>query len=174
MVRIALIPVSRVMVHLFSRLTRLISRASRSKLVITETDNPGDLTLVPPPQDPDRPPTPTSAWLAQLMKTGGPSGPVDPLVAEARKLNADVDAWIESLQVSTLEHERVQVGNRAYAHAMKVCRIHCRSEQWTNAQILLLRRVFQYPREDARVQAAANEVLRHCSTSTAILGMSIE
>jgi hypothetical protein len=44
----------------------------------------------------------------------------DPLSIEARKLNMDVDAWIESLQLSTLEHERVQVGNRAYAYAMKV------------------------------------------------------
>jgi hypothetical protein len=34
--------------------------------------------------------------------------------------------------------------------------------------------VFMYPREDARVQAAAMEVLKHCSTSTALLGMSIE
>lgn len=109
------------MVHLFSRLTRLVSRAARSKIRITETDNPGDLTLVPPSHVPEEPPTTTSAWLASLMKSSaGPSGPVDPLVAEARKLNADVDAWIESLQVSTLEHERVQVGNRAYAHAMKV------------------------------------------------------
>lgn len=39
---------------------------------------------------------------------------------EARALNGDVDAWIESLQLATLEHERVQVGNRAYAYAMKV------------------------------------------------------
>lgn len=52
--------------------------------------------------------------------------PLDPLVAEARLLNNDVDAWIESLKLSTLEHERVQIGNRAYAYAMKV-RLHKRS-----------------------------------------------
>ena len=45
---------------------------------------------------------------------------INPLVVEARVLNDDVDAWIESLQLSTLEHERVQVGNRAYAYAIKV------------------------------------------------------
>jgi hypothetical protein len=46
--------------------------------------------------------------------------------------------------------------------------------RWRHLQILLLRMVFMYPREDARVQAAAMEVLKHCSTSTALLGMSIE
>jgi hypothetical protein len=42
------------------------------------------------------------------------------VIYEARSLRDDVDAWIESLQLATLEHERVQVGNRAYAYAMKV------------------------------------------------------
>lgn len=82
---------SRTMVHLFSRLTRLLSRVKRSTSIITEAEP-----------------------FASSALTG------DPLVLEARKLNADVDAWIESLQITSLEHERVQVGNRAYAHAMKV------------------------------------------------------
>jgi hypothetical protein len=34
--------------------------------------------------------------------------------------------------------------------------------------------VFKYPRDHACVQSAAMEVLKHCSTSTALLGMSIE
>lgn len=46
--------------------------------------------------------------------------PTHAVIMEARALNGDVDAWIESLQLATLEHERVQVGNRAYAYAMKV------------------------------------------------------
>jgi hypothetical protein len=96
------------MVHLFSRLTRLVARVDRSEVAITESDNGADG---------ERPPTPTTAWLSSLMKA---SGTMLPIVAEARKLNADVDAWIDSLQLSTLEHERVQVGNRAYAFAMKV------------------------------------------------------
>lgn len=41
-------------------------------------------------------------------------------------------------------------------------------------KILLLRNVFDIPRLDPRVQANASDVLRHCSTSTALLGMSIE
>jgi len=110
------------MVHLFSRLTRLISRVDKSDVVITETGNAGDMTLAPSQAEASAPSTPTSAWLSSLMKSANVSGtnPTDPLIAEARKLNSDVDAWIESLQLSTLEHERVQVGNRAYANAMKV------------------------------------------------------
>lgn len=109
------ITVSRVMVHLFSRLTRLVSRVDKADAKISEIDVP-DTTRA------SRPPTPTSAWLSSLMKTtDGPCN--DPLSIEARKLNSDVDAWIESLQLSTLEHERVQVGNRAYAYAMKVGRV---------------------------------------------------
>jgi hypothetical protein len=46
--------------------------------------------------------------------------PTREIIYEARSLRDDVDAWIESLQLATLEHERVQVGNRAYAYAMKV------------------------------------------------------
>lgn len=110
------------MVHLFSRLTGLISRVAQSDVVITETSSSGDVTLAPTQTEASAPSTPTSAWLSSLMKSANVSGAtaVDPLVIEARKLNSDVDAWIESLQLSTLEHERVQVGNRAYAHAMKV------------------------------------------------------
>lgn len=74
---------SRNMVALFARLTRLLARV-------------GDAT----------------------REGNGYSDPA--LVMEAQKMDGDVDAWIETLQITTLEHERVQVGNRAYAHAMKV------------------------------------------------------
>lgn len=104
--------VSRVMVHLFSRLTRLIARVDKTDARIAELH-------VDETERPSRPPTPTSAWLSSLMKPTN-NGTDDALSVEARKLNMDVDAWIESLQLSTLEHERVQVGNRAYAYAMKV------------------------------------------------------
>jgi len=96
--------VSRVMVHLFSRLTRLISRVSRFTSPIPETGSP------PPPlteQDPS-------------IKSKSMREPTREIIYEARSLRDDVDAWIESLQLATLEHERVQVGNRAYAYAMKV------------------------------------------------------
>lgn len=87
------------MVHLFSRLTRLISRVSRFSKSIPESGSP---------------PAPTSE---QDKSTREPTREV---IFEARSLRDDVDAWIESLQLATLEHERVQVGNRAYAYAMKV------------------------------------------------------
>lgn len=134
--------VSRVMVHLFNRLTRLLARVQRSKATITETDAVEDLV---PSQDrqrhsqsPNASPTKTREdasapnSLGIIGLDGGARGkdtkasasrlakPVDPLVREARQLNEDVDAWIDSLQLATLEHERVQVGNRAYAHTMKV------------------------------------------------------
>ncbi|WVF72271.1 hypothetical protein IAT40_007083 [Kwoniella sp. CBS 6097] len=131
---------SRVMVLLFTRVTRLLSRVSRSNAPITES-----ATTSIPTSSPEN-----STTQSQTE---------DALVREARQLNRDVDAWIESLQLSTLEHERVQVGNRAYAYAMK---------------ILLLRMVFRYPRDDIRVQNAAQQVLQHCSWSTAALGMSID
>lgn len=152
---------SRTMVHLFSRLTRLLSRTKYSSLDFTEADN---------------------QYEAGANST--PKVTTEPLILEARKLNDDVDAWIESLTVASLEHERVQVGNRAYAHAMKVSTWHSLSMEmesvmmqgrgWLISQILLLRNVFDIPRLDPRVQQNASDVLRHCSTSTALLGMSIE
>lgn len=90
---------SRVMVHLFSRLTRLISRVSRFSKSIPESGSPP-----PPTTEQDK----------------GTREPTREVIFEARSLRDDVDAWIESLQLATLEHERVQVGNRAYAYAMKV------------------------------------------------------
>lgn len=86
---------SRVMVHLFSRLARLLALVPGASVQITESDQ------------------------TDLLLNSGPSSG-DALVAEARLLNADIDAWINSLQVVSLEHERVQVGNKAYAYAMKV------------------------------------------------------
>ena len=81
--------VSRVMVHLFARLTRLLFRVAKSNVVFKLPD--------------------TSSVSVD-----------DPLVLEANKLNSDVDAWIENLQLTSMEHDRIQVGNRAYAYAMKV------------------------------------------------------
>jgi hypothetical protein len=92
------------MVHLFSRLTRLLARVSNSPIIPTETPLQTENPLA----------TPDEAFLQAITEQ------LDPIVAESRELNNDVDAWIESLQLSTLEHERVQVGNRAYAYAMKV------------------------------------------------------
>lgn len=108
------------MVHLFSRITRLLSRVAASKRLITETDLPLlDPSSSSNPVLDSSTATPTAHNTLGLLAGFG-SGATDPLTIEARKLNADVDAWIESLQLTTLEHERVQVGNRAYAHAMKV------------------------------------------------------
>jgi hypothetical protein len=170
---------SRVMVHLFARLARLLSRVSRSNLRITEFDNPDELELpsVSPSTASINDPLvlPSTTMLNSIISPE--SHAMDPLFNEARLLNADVGAWIESLSITTLEHERVQVGNRAYAHAMKVWLRHCAKEGrqvLLMDQILLLRRVFMYPREDGRVQEAALEVLKHCSTSAGLLGMAIE
>ncbi|ORY33748.1 fungal-specific transcription factor domain-domain-containing protein, partial [Naematelia encephala] len=154
---------SRVMVHLFSRLARLLSRVSRCSTIITESDSPTDnmmlSSVVPMNTGVIDPLLPISSLISSMINPTNSSATDAALIAEARLLNSDVDAWIESLQLSTLEHERVQIGNRAYAYAMK---------------ILLLRRVFKYPRQDLRVQNAATRVLEHCSTSTALLGMSID
>lgn len=90
------------MVHLFSRLTRLIARVSKSGKTMTEADLPSSELE-------------STSALSSLLNFS-----LDPLEIEARQLDSDVNAWIESLQLATLEHERVQVGNRAYAYAMKV------------------------------------------------------
>ncbi|WWC90117.1 uncharacterized protein L201_005050 [Kwoniella dendrophila CBS 6074] len=145
---------SRVMVLLFARVTRLLARVAKSNVIITEMD-----TSIPLPTDSSCTYTNQNNLLANLAKGLLNDTPLDPLVVEARQLNQDVDAWIESLQLSTLEHERVQVGNRAYAYAMK---------------ILLLKMVFKCHQDDVRVQNAAQQVLQHCSWSTAALGMSID
>ncbi|WVR05106.1 hypothetical protein IAU60_002118 [Kwoniella sp. DSM 27419] len=163
---------SRVMVLLFTRVTRLLARASRSKITITESETTLDARLTSGRGGPDCYARPGLAGSQPGSTDKGPGHSAglglspgeaadydDPLAIEARQLNQDVDAWIESLQLSTLEHERVQVGNRAYAYAMK---------------ILLLRMVFKYRRDDIRVQNAAQQVLQHCSWSTAALGMSID
>lgn len=110
--------VSRVMIHLFSRLVRLLSRLSRSKVRITELDSPGDVTLAPEPKAETPDSTSAHATAASPGKKGQSAEEI--LIKEARSLNDDVDAWISSLQLRTLEHERVQVGNRAYAYTMKV------------------------------------------------------
>lgn len=161
------------MVLLFVRLTRLINRIAKSNIKISELASSTSSASDPYPQFASLIPTPSST----SSLNGATTFAEDSLIKEARQLNKDVDTWIESLQLSTLEHERVQVGNRAYAYAMKVrgdvsilkrrcANIHC--------QILLLRRVFKYTRDDPRVQSAAQQVLQHCSWSTAALGMSIE
>jgi hypothetical protein len=105
------------MIHLFSRLVRLLSRLSRSKVRITELDSPGDVTLAPEPKA-ETPGSGVNPTAASPGKRGQSAEEI--LVKEARSLNDDVDAWISSLQLRTLEHERVQVGNRAYAYTMKV------------------------------------------------------
>lgn len=121
------------MVHLFNRLTRLLSRVQRSpQTIITESDAQILPSLSGSAADTQR----SGSNSLGIKLDGGADSPngsngtnatgrgrsdgTDPLVLEARKLNDDVDAWIESLQLATLEHERVQVGNRAYAHTMKV------------------------------------------------------
>lgn len=156
---------SKVMVHLFSRVSRLLARVSKlgryleeprgaqrthpDGLVHVDTMAGGLLpaNVVPPIFQP------------QTKKSKDGARDMATLQTEAVNLERDIDAWIESLQVGALEHERVQVGNRAYAHAMK---------------ILLMRKVFGRGRDDADVQAAAQQVLQHCSISTAALGMSID
>lgn len=159
------------MVLLFIRLTRLINRLDKSNIKITESASSTSSANNPFPQF-ALIPTPSST----SSLNDASSFAEDSLIKEARQLNKDVDTWIESLQLSTLEHERVQVGNRAYAHAMKVGDLSTlkRPRADINRQILLLRRVFKYTRSDPRVQSAAQQVLQHCSWSTAALGMSIE
>lgn len=103
------------MVLLFIRLTRLINRLAKSNIKITESASSTSSASDPYPQF-ALIPTPSST----SSLNGAASFAKDSLIKEARQLNKDVDTWIESLQLSTLEHERVQVGNRAYAHAMKV------------------------------------------------------
>lgn len=114
------------MVHLFSRVTRLIVRVAKTGAKITEIDLPDDLQLplaspLTSDDDPDLLSS-TAALFESIIKASSLS--TDPLTAEARLLNSDIEAWIESLQLSTLEHERVQVGNRAYAYTMKVSSVH--------------------------------------------------
>lgn len=103
------------MVLLFIRLTRLINRLDKSNIKITESASSTSSANNPFPQF-ALIPTPSST----SSLNDASSFAEDSLIKEARQLNKDVDTWIESLQLSTLEHERVQVGNRAYAHAMKV------------------------------------------------------
>ena len=112
------------MVQLFARVTRLLARAAHSNTIITESDAPISLSNLTPSSNSSSgsPPSLLDVGLANLQSSIPliPFGAADPLVLEARQLMGDVDAWIDSLRLTTLEHERVQVGNRAYAHAMKV------------------------------------------------------
>ncbi|KAL1413546.1 hypothetical protein Q8F55_001320 [Vanrija albida] len=152
---------SRVMVHLFSRTARLLARAAKTgtgflpegsstnKLSadsVLHVDSSGS-GLLP------------ASVMPYVYVPSEDSNEAQGLASEAARLSRDIDSWIESLAFSTVEHERVQVGNRAYAHCMK---------------ILLLRMVYGRARDDSSVQAAAQEVLQHCSISTAALGMSID
>lgn len=163
---------SKVMVHLFSRVARLLARVSKLGQFVdgspqpmndSHTDSlvhidsvsagllPASVLPVFRPLSHNRSNSSASEAERPIENTT--------LRAEAERLEQDVDAWLQSIQTSTLEHERVQVGNRAYAHTMK---------------ILLWRMVFGRPRSDADVQASAQQILQHCSVSTAALGMSID
>lgn len=117
--------------HLFNRLTRLLARVRRNKYtVITESDaitvsnNQSSTSSSSDSAGPNSLGIKLNGDDVKVAKAAAikpdAAPPVDPLVREARKLNEDVDAWIDSLQLATLEHERVQVGNKAYAYTMKV------------------------------------------------------
>lgn len=77
----------------------------------------------------------------------------------ATALRSDVLLWIDNLTNNPSEiHERVQAGNQAYAHTIK---------------ILLLTMVFGMNKSSPLIQESAEQVLQHCSVSTAALGMSL-
>lgn len=81
------------------------------------------------------------------------------LARSAKALLADVNLWIDNLTNNPNEiHERVQVGNQAYAYTMK---------------ILILTMAFGISKDAPIVQEAAEQVLQNCSFSTAALGMSL-
>lgn len=115
------------MVHLFARLTGLLARVSRSSTLIIEAEasSSAQSTFDQPTLSNNYHIMSTEDLIQSIVD------PIDPLIAEARQLNHDVDSWIESLQLVSLEHERVQVGNRAYAHAMKVRRLFF----WTQTMV---------------------------------------
>ncbi|RSH78322.1 uncharacterized protein EHS24_002041 [Apiotrichum porosum] len=170
---------SKVMVHLFSRISRLLARVAKQGRYLeeppkttTRSANIGpegfihidssSTGLLPANVLPNIFQSPTgTAAPPQASRVGSPLDD-GALHTEAANLNTDIDAWIQSLQntqVVPVEHERVQVGNKAYASTMK---------------ILLLRMAYGRRRGDPEVQEAAQEVLQHCSVSTAALGMSID
>ena len=49
-----------------------------------------------------------------------PDGAEGQLLIDADKLWTELDAWIQVLEGNKSSQDRIQVGNRAYAHAMKV------------------------------------------------------
>lgn len=78
----------------------------------------------------------------------------------AKSLLADINVWIDNLTNRPNEiHERVQVGNKAYAYTMK---------------ILILTMAFGISKDSPIIQEAAEQVLQNCSFSTAALGMSLD
>lgn len=82
------------------------------------------------------------------------------LARTAKSLLADINLWIDNLTNSPNEiHERVQVGNQAYAYTMK---------------ILILTTAFGISKDSPIIQEAAEQVLQNCSFSTAALGMSLD
>ena len=100
------------MVHLFSRIAKLLSATAKLNYIMTEElgSSSGEKGTGN-----------VSAGKTQSELLPPQSNGVDEaLEQEARTLSKDIDCWITSLQLVNLEHERVQVGNRAYAHAMKV------------------------------------------------------
>jgi hypothetical protein len=104
------------MVHLFARIAKLLSATSKLKTTIAEEPHPLG-TRAGAIQE-------GSKGLGPAVNEESGTGTLDAsghaLQEEARTLSRDIDCWITSLQLVNLEHERVQVGNRAYAHAMKV------------------------------------------------------
>lgn len=168
---------SKVMMHLFSRIARLLARVGKLGRYLEEPSSSAISTTLGPESMVHVDTTSTGLLPSNVMptimpspsmtSTGGSSSQTSEaaLAAEAANLYDDVSVWDQSLKNASAsgatsgEHERVQVGNKAYASAMR---------------ILLFRKVYGRSRDDADVQAAAQEVLQHCSVSTAALGMSID
>jgi hypothetical protein len=143
---------SKGMVHLFSRVVRLLSRVGRLGRFLNEKEVDAYGTTVPAEKEKEKEQTADNSIAFS----------VEALNADAAAVQRDMDSWIASLRSPTLEqadeHERVHSGNAAYAHALR---------------LLLLRQIYGRPRSDPDVQSSAQHALQHCSSSAAA-GMGID
>lgn len=106
------------------------------------------------------------------------SGKTAELWDTANTLLEDIERWLKVLGRERTEHERVHLGNLAYANTMKVSQSitleRCRADSRDRSQILLLHDVFRRPRDDEQLQECCLAVLQHCSECSALLNMSID
>ena len=160
------------MVYLLSRTAKLLADLNDTGVVLSEKP-PEAISLQANDDDGDGDALISLDTIEQI--TNMSSGKTAELWNTGKTLLEDIERWLRLLKRERTEHERVYLGNLAYANTMKVsCSSSDSRLDIDETQIILLHDVFRRGREDERLQECCLAVLEHCSACSALLNMSID